>query len=141
MHPKLLDDETLKEIFEFRLVLEIGMADLIFERITKEDIEELKEIVKDEPPVSDEYIFDIAHEIEFHGKLYKITGNQTLMKFQQMLMPIFDYVHRSGLLKKPIKLKKFVSHKGLVEILQNGSPEIFRNSMRNHLENHFQRLF
>ncbi|MBD0294538.1 MAG: FadR family transcriptional regulator, partial [Flavisolibacter sp.] len=29
----------------------------------------------------------------------------------------------------------------LVDIIENGSPELFRNSMRNHLENHFARLF
>jgi DNA-binding FadR family transcriptional regulator len=38
-------------------------------------------------------------------------------------------------------MRKFVSHKGLVDILENGSPELFRNGMRNHLENHFARLF
>ena len=31
----ILDQETLKEIFEIRLVLEIGMADLIFQRVKK----------------------------------------------------------------------------------------------------------
>src|SRR5665213_3328372 len=45
MNPHILDQETLKEIFEIRLVLEIGMADLLFMRITKEDIAELKKIV------------------------------------------------------------------------------------------------
>src|SRR5574338_409104 len=33
MNPHVLDQETLKGIFEIRLVLEIGMADFIFERI------------------------------------------------------------------------------------------------------------
>jgi|GEM_PF-1085231 len=31
--------------FEIRLILEIGMADLLFYRITKEDIAELRKIV------------------------------------------------------------------------------------------------
>ncbi len=42
MNPHILDQDTLKEIFEIRLVLEIGMADFLFNRITKEDIDELK---------------------------------------------------------------------------------------------------
>ena len=58
-----------------------------------------------------------------------------------MLLPVFDYVHKSGLLKKNTVARKFVSHRGLVDILENGSPELFRNAMRNHLENHFSRLF
>ena len=140
MNPHILDQETLKEIFEIRLVLEIGMADFIFQKITKEDIKELKEIVKNEPLSSESHLFNIDHEIKFHGKLYEITGNKTMKTFQRMLLPIFDYVHNSGLLQKQLEQKKFVSHKGLVDILENGSPELFRNAMRNHLENHFVRL-
>jgi DNA-binding FadR family transcriptional regulator len=141
MNPHILDQDTLREIFEFRLVLEIGMADLLFFRVTKEDIAELREIVSNEPPATEYHLFNIEHEIAFHGKLYEITGNNTMKKFQKMLLPVFDYVHNSGLLKKQTMLKTFVSHKGLVDILENGTPEQFRNAMRNHLENHFSRLF
>jgi len=141
MNPHVLDQETLKGIFEIRLALEIGMADFLFQRVTPEDIAELRQIVENEPDTAQDYIFHIEHEIVFHGKLYEITGNETLITFQRMLLPVFDYVHNSGLLKKQGQIHKFVSHKGLVDILENGSPELFRNAMRNHLENHFVRLF
>ncbi|MBB2144694.1 GntR family transcriptional regulator [Pedobacter sp. LMG 31464] len=140
MNPHILDQDTLREIFEIRLVLEIGMADLLFQRMVPEDIKILREIVDNEPDMSQDHMFNIDHEIIFHGKLYDITGNSTLRKFQGMLLPIFDFVHKSGLLKKQGE-HKYVSHKGLVDILENGSPEMFRNGMRNHLENHFTRLF
>ena len=141
MNPHILDQDTLKEIFEIRLVLEIGMADLIFRRVKKEDIDELRKIVSNEPPATQYHQFNIEHEIAFHGKLYEITGNETMKKFQKMLLPVFDYVHNSGLLKKQPLLKTFVSHTGLIDIMENGTPEQFRNAMRNHLENHFARLF
>ncbi len=141
MNPHILDQETLKEIFEIRLVLEIGMADFLFKRKTKEDIEELREIVRNEPKITDKHLFNISHEIAFHGKLYEISGNEAMKKFQKMLLPVFDYVHHSGLLGKPIPLRKFISHKELVNILEKGTPELFRNAMRHHLENHFARLF
>jgi len=141
MNPHILSPETLKEIFEIRLVLEIGMADFLFHRITKDDINELREIVHNEPPSAQYHLFNVQHEIAFHGKLYEITGNETLKKFQKLLLPVFDFVHHSGLLKKKPLLKMFVSHKELVDILENGTPEAFRNGMRSHLENHFSRLF
>lgn len=141
MNPHILDPGTLKEVFEIRLVLEIGMADFLFHRITKADIKDLKQIVANEPPAAQDHLFNVEHEIAFHGKLYEITGNETMKKFQKMLLPVFDYVHNSGLLKKQTALKTFVSHKELVEILENGTPEQFRNGMRNHLENHFARIF
>jgi GntR family transcriptional regulator, transcriptional repressor for pyruvate dehydrogenase complex len=141
MNPHILDQVTLKEIFEIRLVLEIGMADLIFRRMKKEDISELRKIVSNEPPAAQSQLSDIEQEVAFHGKLYEMTGNETMKKFQKMLLPVFDYVHNSGLLKKQPLLKTFVSHTGLIDIIENGNPEQFRNAMRNHLENHFARLF
>lgn len=141
MNPYILDQETLKEMFEIRLVLEVGMADFIFKRITPLDIAELREIVSNEPPSAQYHLFNIEHEIAFHGKLYEITGNETLKKFQRLLLPVFDYVHNSGLLKRQTTLKTFVSHKELVEILETGTPDDFRMGMRNHLENHFARIF
>jgi GntR family transcriptional repressor for pyruvate dehydrogenase complex len=141
MNPHILDQDTLKEMFEIRLVLEIGMADLIFNRITPVDIEELYRIVADEPPVTQFHLFNIEHEIRFHGKLYEVTGNNAMKKFQKMLLPIFDYVHNSGLLKKQPLLKTFVSHKELVDIIANGDADAFRIGMRSHMENHFARIF
>ncbi len=140
MNPYMLNQETLKEIFELRLMLEIGMADFIFNRINKADIEDLKEIVSQEPAQTDTLAFEPGHEIAFHGKLYEITGNDTLKKFQRLLLPIFDYVLHSELIKRQVTIKKYVSHKGLVDTIENGSPEMFRNAMRNHLENYFARL-
>lgn len=141
MNPQILDVATLKEIFEMRLSLEIGMADFIIERVTPKDIADLRSIVAAEPSKPQAEIFMIEHEIEFHGRLYDITGNETLRKFQKMLLPVFDYVHQSGLLKKPVKLKKFTSHSELIDLIEKGSAEMLRNGMRNHLENHFARLF
>lgn len=141
MIPQVLDNTTLREVFELRLVLEIGMADFIMDRVTKEDIEELKEIVAGEPDLSSTHQFQIQHEVNFHGKLYEISGNETLKKFQKMLLLVFEYVHSSGLLKKEVAIKKYVSHKGIVDLIEHGSAEMLRNGMRNHLENHFARIF
>lgn len=141
LYPGILDNATLRDIFELRMVLEIGMGDLIFERVTQNDIDELYAIVANEPINTEDMIFDSEQEIRFHGKLYDITGNETLRRFQRMLLPIFKYVHESGILKKQVQQKKFVSHRGIVDVIQHGTPEALRNAMRNHFENHFQRLF
>lgn len=140
MNPYILSDDTLKEIFEIRLVLEIGMADLLFRNITAEDIKDLKQIVKNEPASTKNQMFEASYEIAFHGKLYRISHNETLIKFQNLLLPVFDYVEKSSIFKPVVNPKKFTSHKQLINILENGTPEEFRNGMRNHLENHFLRL-
>jgi DNA-binding FadR family transcriptional regulator len=138
--PGILDNKTLMDIFEIRLVLEVGMADFIFLRKTEADVEELEEIVKIEPDHSDHILFDVDHELKFHGKLYKMTGNETLQEFQNLLLPAFEHVYNVGLLKVKGKRKKSKSHKELVALLRNGTSDEFREGMRRHLENHFLRI-
>ncbi len=140
MIPTILDEGTLKDIFEMRLVIEVGMADLVVTRATDADIEELFSIVKDEADYSANTLFDVDYEIKFHSKLYEITGNQTLKGFQRMLLPVFSYVYTSGLINKKIADKRYVSHKELVDVLRERDADKFRTAMRKHLENHFKRL-
>lgn len=140
--PNILNKSTLKDLFEIRLAIEVGMADILFNRITKEDIEELRQIVKGQPSkVAANTLFDVDYEIKFHGKLYDITGNVTLKEFQFMLLPIFNYVYEMGIVEPSENGLPYTSHKGLVEELEKGNPASFRKAMRDHLENHFRRLF
>jgi DNA-binding FadR family transcriptional regulator len=139
--PNILDPNTLKDIFEMRLVIEVGMADLVVARATPEDIAELFDIVKDEILPSKTTLFDIDHEVRFHGKLYEMTRNETLRGFQKMLLPVFNYAYSSGLINRTPASKHFLSHRDLVEVLKEGDAEKFGFAMRAHLENHYCRIF
>lgn len=140
LYPTVLSDDTLKDMFEMRLVLEVGMADLLFKHITDDDIQKLEEIVANEPELPDRTIFSIEHEVAFHSTLYDISKNKTLKEFQQMLLPVFEYVQSSGLLESVTAGDKFTSHQDLVEILKTGDAEQFRNGMRSHLDSHYHRI-
>ncbi|MBW6480122.1 MAG: FCD domain-containing protein [Bacteroidales bacterium] len=140
MIPSIMGEDTLRNIFELRLIIEVGMADFIVARATDEDIEELRQIVKNEISPSRDTLFDVSYEIEFHSKLYSITGNETLKGFQNLLLPMFSYVYSQGIIVSKKTRRQYVSHKQLVEVLAERNADRFREAMRNHLENHFGRL-
>jgi DNA-binding FadR family transcriptional regulator len=133
LDPLIIDAVTLQNIFELRLVLEMGLADLLYIRKTDKAIDELEQIAKEEEKSS---MFRVQNEIAFHGKLYEMTQNDTLKRFQTMLLPIFAYV--ITLEEKPIRGK--VSHRDLVNILRKGTKEDFKKGMLAHLQPHFDRL-
>ena len=135
LDPLIIGDSTLQDIFELRLTLEMGLADLLYIRKTKKDIDELERIAINQK-VDGRQTFRIKNEIAFHGKIYQMTGNETLQRFQSMLLPVFGYI--VSLEKVPIIGK--VSHLDLVNILKNGSKEEFRQGMLKHLEHHFKKL-
>ncbi|WP_291868908.1 GntR family transcriptional regulator [Maribacter sp.] len=139
----LLGDETLKDIFELRLILEMGMIDLLFARKTEQDLVELEKIVtKMEAKNSKSTLFSLENEVAFHGKLYEMSGNTTLQRFQNLLLPVFEYVHDHKLPNTETYeySKKFVSHRELLNYLKENNIKGFRKGLAQHLEPHFNRV-
>lgn len=147
LDPTLLGIDTLKQLFELRLILEMGMADFLFAHRTQKDLDELEEIVEAEEATDTGKIrFTLDKEVAFHGKLYQMSNNVTLLRFQNLLLPVFEYVYTRN--AKGLDLDnyhfsegKFVSHRMLFENIKMGTPETFRNAMRRHLEPHFEHVF
>jgi GntR family transcriptional repressor for pyruvate dehydrogenase complex len=137
MDAAFLNEQTQLDLCEMRLVLEIGMADLLFMRKTDEDLVELEAIAKrfDAAINEDERV---ELEIEFHTGLYRIAKNDLLLRFQLLLQPFF---HKAAKLERKIGQKwSAVSHQDLIEELRTGTPESFRNAMRTHVSIHFDNL-
>ena len=72
-----------------------------------------------------------------HKRKYTFLSEEEKQNIQEIINRAKNIITNELL---PI-IKKFISHKQLVQILEKGTPEEFRNGMRNHLENHFNRLF
>lgn len=139
MDPLILDQKTLKDLFELRLVLEMGLADIIYARMTDQDLKELEQIVKKEANKV-QIPFKVKYEIAFHGKLYQMSGNDTLTRFQKMLFPVFEYVvAEEANLNGEAKVGK-VTHNDLLQLLKTGNAEDFRQGMKAHLSPHFERI-
>lgn len=135
LDPLIIGDHTLQDLFELRLVLEMGLADILFINMTDQSLSELEKIAKNEIN-SGKQMFRIKNEIAFHGKLYEMAGNDTLKRFQGMLLPVFGFVVR---LEHEFISGK-VTHRDLVEILKTGTKDDFREGMYEHLKPHFEKL-
>lgn len=139
LDPLILEQRTLQDLFELRMILEMGLADLIFLRKTDEDVAELEKIVQ-KSANQNKASFKVKNEIAFHGKLYAMTGNTTIMRFQNLLLPIFEYVVSEEEKLHGIPPISNIGHVDLVEIIKNGTPPEFKEAMRIHLSPHFDRL-
>ena len=143
MDPALLGEENMQDIFELRLVLEVGMADLLFTRVTAKDIQDLKNIAtreKKDPKCKNSQKIRSQYEIEFHGKLYAMSGNITLARFQKLLLPIFNYMITVEASLDIALPRGKVNHFDLIDALENGDAALFRERMREHLTPHYSRL-
>ena len=139
LSPQLLDDDTMKEIFELRLVIEMGLGDVLFLRKTDAALAKLETIV-DKYEKATTQMEHIKYDAEFHAQLYKMSGNKTIQRFQKMLMPIFEYIDKSLTAPGQSKNSNLVTHRALLNILKKGTPEEFNNKMRSHLATYFKKV-
>ncbi|WP_270090440.1 FadR/GntR family transcriptional regulator [Sphingobacterium sp. SYP-B4668] len=139
LNPRLLNQETMQDFFELRLVIEMGIADLLFVRRTDEDLKKLETIIAKEQSAVNKNE-RLKFDIEFHSMLYQISGNNTIERFQKILMPIFDYMNNGLHIRSQEENEDYVSHKVLLNILRNGTAEEFRVNMHKHLMQYFEQI-
>jgi len=121
------------------LVIEIGLADILFLRKTNANLKKLEQIVEKEEK-TDKKPELVKYDIEFHSMLYEISENKTIQRFQKLLMPVFDYMNNELHVKSQLPDTEYVSHRVLLNVLKNGTPEEFRSKMKRHLLNYFEKV-
>lgn len=139
LNSRLLDSETMNEIFEMRLVLEMGICELLFLKKNPSNLDVLEQIVLTEEKSTSKQE-KLKCDVDFHSTLYKISGNKTIQRFQRMLLPIFDYVDNRLHVSKQQENASFVSHRILLNTLRDGDVHDFRNKMHHHLMSYFEKI-
>ncbi|CAG5018620.1 hypothetical protein DYBT9275_06038 [Dyadobacter sp. CECT 9275] len=135
LNPLLLSQDNLKDIFELRLILEMGISEFLFARKTEKDLDELEAIVKRQKDLT---VVSKEEEVAFHGKLYEMTGNDTFQRFQTLLMPIFEHVFTGYYNQEThVDIPNRVTHHDLFMLLKHGTQEEFRKGMYTHLAVYF----
>lgn len=129
-----LSEDTISDLYELRLMLEIGIADFIFERKTEEGMSQLMTIVEKEEICEDPHRL-AELDIKFHSVLYKMANSRALSSFQSLIGTIFTvYPRKSRKERQP----EIITHRSLYHILNTGNPDSFRSAMRLHLTYQFE---
>ena len=137
--PQILDPKTMQDLFELRLVLEFGLAEILFLRRTADDIRELRQILRQEASSRTRAI-SIKSEVEFHGKLYEIAGNNTVKRMQSILWPVFEYLEKMEESKGAEPVSSPMTHSMLVDIIEDGTAGQYREAIKEHLKVHLDRI-
>ena len=146
LDPQLLSIETIKDMMGMRIALEVGITDFIFTNITDNDIKELYEIVARQKALGINSL-SAEDEIKFHLKIYQIAGNQFILKFQELMHPIFAFSEQNHEnYFKPIsqrlkKENKIVTHAGILEFIKKGDREGYRKAISMHLQPYLEFLY
>ncbi len=134
MNPLLMSAATLRDIFEMRMVLEIGSAGIVFNTLTPEKLAELELIVENEEKLGNPYLPD------FHRKLYEHIGNDTITEFQMLIIPVLEYVaeqNRQLFDTRRNELAshgRLVTHRDLLQLLKTGDRAGYEAAVVRHFD-------
>ncbi|MBN2279313.1 MAG: FadR family transcriptional regulator [Candidatus Marinimicrobia bacterium] len=134
-HARFFSDKKIKELLEFRYVLEMGLPELLYRNQENIDFERLEDLAGqyEKATTSKERI---QFDREFHATLYKATNNETIIRFVTILTPVLEFQAKTENSESAIPL----SHAELVKILKSGTKNQFRNAMEKHLKNKIEQL-
>ena len=147
----VLDRDSLRDLYQLRLMLEVGMADFIYLNMTEEQLDGLDKIVAEEVELEremtmaedDDQRYAIAKkltdvDIRFHSALFEMTGNKSLMDFLYILRHLFTLYRPK--IKADYQSRTIISHVSLYNLLRTGTADTFRTAMRLHLKTQFENM-
>ena len=134
IHANLLDDQTQQELAQLRLVIELGLSDLIFINKTPQAIDELEQIAGKfrTPNITPELYYRI--EQDFHRRLFALSGNSLIEQFQLLLEPFFA---RTNDISETKAFISYTDHMELVSALHNGPMSEWRETVHRHFAHYF----
>lgn len=134
-----ITEQDLKDVIEVRCALEELAVALACERITKEQIVQLKELVtgfKQLMKLGD--ITELAeNDVRFHDIIFGATGNQRLIQLINNLREQM-YRYRLEYLKDVTEHEQLVrEHEQIIESLQKHNLEAAKRIIHSHINNQF----
>lgn len=123
-----------KEIAEARLVMELGILDLAVERLTPEDLEDLKAICRHSRELFEAGEHDSNVAISFHRRLAGAAHNDAIaMLSESFAGPLSMAAIRSAEVREDAHLRTIEEHEKIVAALAVGDPDSARRTMVTHL--------
>lgn len=137
INPQILGMKSILDLLGFRVSLEIGMADFVIDNVTEEDITDLEKLVAHQE-IQNKNQLSIESDHSFHSRLYQISGNTTLMQFQEVLYPLFLFLRQNypeylTNYNSNLEENEVVSHQMLLEKIKEKDASGFRDLMKKHL--------
>lgn len=131
----MLSDTGKREIFEFRNMIEVEMATIAAERITDDEIEELKDCYEKLISIDDDFI-NAKYDNKFHSLLARATKNIILINSynameDMMNMLIYDVRTRGVQLEGKDLLVRI--HRDVYEAVADRNPAEAREAMKRHM--------
>ena len=130
-----VDKETVTQMVELRRVIELGIAELVTERATEEDLEAIRRHVETMRTNLKNPVVFFTHDFGLHFALYKATGSPSVQALGRVLMEFFVTAHRQWWdVYEDIDPEHFKNHERIFLALEARDADGVRQAIRDHFK-------
>lgn len=129
-----LKKSKIHSVHEYRKIIEVGAMELVVERVTEEDVEELKKILNKMNLYSNDLERFALEDLNFHLTLCQITRNPIIEKANYLMK---DYLQECMLeVIRAMGSKDGIYYHGeIIKAIEDRDRKKARNLMEKHLDN------
>ncbi|SOE18464.1 GntR family transcriptional regulator [Hoeflea halophila] len=129
--------ETFVDIQGFRGLLEVASFELLFDRITPDDIAELHQVNKE---LLDANSAMEAAEIDFrfHTRLVSVIGNKAILDVYKIMKPVILKIMLKAKTVKTFSTVTYSEHAEVLETLERRDRTAYQYKMKSHLDAGFR---
>jgi GntR family transcriptional repressor for pyruvate dehydrogenase complex len=123
-----------EEIAEVRLVIELGILDLVIERITEQDLEELRSMCEESAKRLEEGEYSSELSFAFHSRLARCANNTVISMISMAFSgPLSMAAMRAKEVRTDSHRRTVEEHRAIVDALASGDGEVARQHLVEHL--------
>lgn len=127
-----LGKDSMREVFEFRMIIEVGSAEMAAYKMTEEELLALEESVDRLESYSEDLDKYVEEDLEFHTIIAESTRNSLIMQMNSIVRDVMRETISSLTEKVGMGIgKKY--HRLLLEALKERDGELAKELMKEHL--------
>jgi DNA-binding FadR family transcriptional regulator len=137
LDPFFLSKEEKQDFYNLRVIIELGLSDVLAFNVTDADLEVLEEIVNREEAHPEDFNLYLECDYQFHLQIYKSTKCTALESFQNLLYRNFSDAERAEPNSQHF-LRRFTdsnmcSHRDVLEAIKTRIPDVIHSTIKRHL--------
>ena len=127
--------QSVKEIFDARWIIEVGMMTLVSQQITNEELKKCKKILEKMKALnSSEFEYFLDLDYQFHKIISESSNNGVLIEFLNLTRRIIDEERLHTSITSIGLKKSLVVHQNILDALTSGDVKKSVKAMEEHLQ-------
>jgi GntR family transcriptional repressor for pyruvate dehydrogenase complex len=128
-----LSRETFLDTQGLRRLIEVGGIDILLDRVTDDDIAELRSI-NDAMHAETTPVGAAQHDFRFHARLVGIMQNRQIDQMYRVMKPVMLMIMENGVSRRKFDGANYMQHAGIVDALEARDRLAFQYRASEHLE-------